>query len=123
MARLLMGATERWPQAPAAGTEAAMEILLIIRFCCNCTYGNLGPLSREAVWLPTSGGRPEWAYVWLARFGGSREGSGCKWLELCLPPFWPASSLELKSGATQGRVAGKWNDQARSVQEIGRAHV
>lgn len=93
-----------------------MEILLIIRFCCNCTYGNLGPLSREAVWLPTSGGRPEWAYVWLARFGGSREGSGCKWLDLCLPPFWPASSLELKSGATQGRVAGKWNDQARSVQ-------
>lgn len=24
-----------------------MEILLIIRFCCNCTYGNPGPLSRE----------------------------------------------------------------------------
>lgn len=38
-----------------------MEILLIIRFCCNCTYGNPGPLSREVgvsshPWGPAGGG-------------------------------------------------------------------
>lgn len=56
VAGLLMGARERWPHAPAAGTEAAMEILLIVRFCCNCTYGNPDPLSWEVVYLATSGG-------------------------------------------------------------------
>lgn len=57
---LLMGAGKRWPQAAAVGTEAAMEILLIIRFCCNCTYGNPGSLSWEVLYLPASGGWLEW---------------------------------------------------------------
>ena len=58
-----------------------MEILLIIRFCCNCTYGNTGPLSREVVCLPTSGGWLEWAEMWPSRFGGQqgREGGTSGW--------------------------------------------
>lgn len=38
---------EQWLQVPATVIEAAMEILLIIRFCCNCTYGNPGTLCGE----------------------------------------------------------------------------
>lgn len=34
---------EQWLQVPAARIEVAMEILLIIRFCCDCTYGNQAP--------------------------------------------------------------------------------
>lgn len=105
MARLLMGATERWLQAPAAGTKAAMEILLIIRFCCNCTYGNPGPSPGRRRGFPPLGAGWSGAYVWLPRFGGSREGNGCEWEwpELGLPLFWPASSLELKSRGCAGQ--------------------
>lgn len=69
-----------------------MEILLIIRFCCNCTYGNPGPLSREVGVPPTSGGRLEGAEAGgggivagevRSRGRGSRAGMGNKWLDLC----------------------------------------
>ena len=47
---------EQWLQVPAARIEAAMEILLIIRFCCNCTYGNPGAPPWEVACLKPSGG-------------------------------------------------------------------
>lgn len=41
--------------------------------------------------------------MWPSGFGGSREERGHKWLDLRLPPFWSASSLELKSGVHLGQ--------------------
>lgn len=79
-----------------------MEILLIIRFCCNCTYGNPGPLSREVVsshpwgWL-------EWAEMWLSRFRGQQGREGAQVAGSVFTPCWPASSLELKSGGHSGQ--------------------
>lgn len=66
-----------------------MEILLIIRFCCNCTYGNPGPLSREVgvsshLWGPDGvGGWKGWKCGRQGGVGGSRVGRGNKWLDLC----------------------------------------
>ena len=83
------GRWERWQRAPApaAGTEAAMEILLIIRFCCNCTYGNPGPSRGRWCFFPPLGAG--WSGLKCGRqgLGGSGEGRGRKWLDLRLPRF------------------------------------
>lgn len=99
-ARLPRGARnlERWLHAPATGTEAAMEILLIIRFCCNCTYGNPGTPQREVVCLKPPGGWLEQAEMWPAGCGGSRGGRLGKWLDLHAFFLGPVVNLELKSG-------------------------
>lgn len=52
-----------------------MEILLIIRFCCNCTYGNSGAPPWEVACLKPSGGWLEWTTMWPAGFRGCREGT------------------------------------------------
>lgn len=52
-----------------------MEILLIIRFCCNCTYGNPGPPLTEGGVASHLWGWLEWAYLWLGRLGG-QQGRG-----------------------------------------------
>lgn len=89
-----------------------MEILLIVRFCCNCTYGNPGPLSREVVCLPTSGGWLEWAEMWPSRFGGQQGREGGQVAGPMLTPCRPASSLELESGGRSGQ-GGLGNGRTR----------
>lgn len=107
MAGLLMGARERWPLAPATGTEAAMEILLIIRFCCNCTYGNPDPShGRWCIFPPLGAGGWNGLKCDCQGLGDSKGGwAQVARLELCVPLFWPASSLRLKSGGHLGQGA------------------
>lgn len=53
-----------------------MEILLIIRFCCNCTYGNPGP--------PVTGGGVFAPGGWLEGLRPGHQGrEGDTWLDLC----------------------------------------
>lgn len=69
------GSLERWLHAPAAGTEAAMEILLIIRFCCNCTYGNPGArCGRRRTLPPLGAGWSGLKCVWRGLRATGKEG-------------------------------------------------
>lgn len=53
-----------------------MEILLIIRFCCNCTYGNPGSLSREGGAFHHEGLTPVGLNVGLKIWGATKKGGG-----------------------------------------------
>ena len=92
------GSPERWPHAPATGTPAAMEILLIIRFCCSCTYGN--PAPRGVAVSPPPRGRLEGVESWPPGLeqGQGQGGDGEQVAGPVLTPGRPASSLELNSG-------------------------
>lgn len=69
-----------------------MEILLIIRFCCNCTYGNPGAPPWEVACLKPSGGWPERTSIRSAGFRGCREGRTVVLLNPLTFALWSAWS-------------------------------